>query len=329
MKGGNIMNNNTKGKNTINSEVENSGKKRLSSKTVAFISILVMLAPVAALGWASEAGMAAVNLRLEKNDKSYDGQTGCYQMYVQSTAVVPMAAVIEDTRSDSIMFSMMTNGSGEFFTNAKDNKALSPFGYTKNAYAVNNSNLSEVTIHTSYTDYEDSTICHVESVDIATKKNDCGILVYKIHNTSSFATINNAYNIITNEGRRCVLDSDSFIVDKGTRCDDKLYVEPVCFIKAEKITPSTYTKTPAWSSYPAENTAIHSCDIKFNSRDYKMGFCIFIAELDNSSELGIARVEDCKAVLDSSIGFDGSRLLLGDETVEFTVKYFIPIHKPF
>ena len=330
-----------------NSKEASSSKKWkniFSVKALLIILGIALLALLAFLGYQIENG-SVVDLKIEQIDANTLTTNGYYTGNISSTNRTSFVGVLDigghgtSNIVGNEVFAIMNGGKGSFYTNDinTDTSNLKVIGYM-NGYPLQESDLSGVEIKTEYRTENDSTYCEIKSVEILTKNADTGILLYNIHNTSTFETIFNSYNIIAGDSSHSILSKNTFKIPINTKCDESLYIEPLYFIPAKEVSDSEFTKSNIVvdKSGNSEQSQFHyCCDISTKNKTFKNGYCIYDREIvsgglqnDVKKTLSTVMITNGNGRIESTIDYnkDQDYFKMEDPQIEFSFSYFIPLN---
>ena len=329
-----------------NSTKSSSSKKRkniFSVKALFIILGVALLAFLAFYGYQVENG-SVVNLKIGQIDANTLTTNGYYTGNISSYNKTSFVGVLDigghgtGNIVGNEVFAIMNGGKGNFYTNDINTDASNTkvIGYM-NGYPLQESDLSGFDIKTEYRNENDSTYCEIKSIEISMKNPDTGILLYNIHNTSTFETIFNSYNIISGDGSNSILSKNSFKIPIDTKCDESLYIEPLYFIPAKEISDSEFIKSSIIvdkSGNSDQSQFLYCCDISTKNNSYKNGYCIYDREIvsgglqsDNKHSASAILVTNGNGRIESTIDYnkDQDYFKMDDPQVEFLFSYYIPI----
>ena len=306
-----------------NSTKSSSSKKRkniFSVKALFIILGVALLAFLAFYGYQVENG-SVVNLKIGQIDANTLTTNGYYTGNISSYNKTSFVGVLDigghgtGNIVGNEVFAIMNGGKGNFYTNDINTDASNTkvIGYM-NGYPLQESDLSGFDIKTEYRNENDSTYCEIKSIEISMKNPDTGILLYNIHNTSTFETIFNSYNIISGDGSNSILSKNSFKIPIDTNIKSSIIVDK--------------------SGNSDQSQFLYCCDISTKNNSYKNGYCIYDREIvsgglqsDNKHSASAILVTNGNGRIESTIDYhkDQDCFKMDDPQVEFLFSYYIPI----
>ncbi len=313
-------------------------------RTLFIILVTSLIALLAFVGYKIENGNV-FDLKIGQIDANTRTTNGYYTGYITSSTTTPFVGILESGvhGSENVIgneiFALMDGGKGCFYTNDinTDTSNLRVIGYM-NGYTLQESDLSGFQINTKYVNENDSTYCEIESVEISLKTAETGIIIYNIHNASTFETLFNSYNIVTGETSHSVLSKNSFIIPLNTKCDESLYIEPLFFIPSIVINDNEFEKGNIGiekSGNFDQSQFLYYCNVSTKNKALKNGYCFYERNIisgglkdDEKHTLSTLFVNNGYGKITSTIKYkkDQNYYNMEDPQVDFSLSYFVPIH---